>query len=287
MIRRLVLAVRRLVGQARGDIGHEIAPGVTILLPPGHRLPEYQRDHPLYDRLLPRLAMLLPAGSHVVDVGANVGDTLAAMHAANPGLAFTCIEPDAAFGRYLDANIARLRQRAPDLQVKVARAMVGRAVASAALASSGGTARAETGADRADAMATTTLDALVSGPVALLKSDVDGYDWDVLDSAEQLIAAQTPLLFFECLLDTAPQKAGFEATIARLAAAGYSDWAVFDNFGALMLRVSSPQALFGLLDYVWEQNRGRASRTIWYVDVLAGMPRHAAVFDALLPKSRR
>lgn len=279
MIGRLARVARQLRRRIGGAIAYEIAPGVVIHLPADHRLPEYQRAHPLYDRFLPRLAAALPAGAHVVDVGANVGDTLAAMHAASPALAFTCIEPDARFGTYLDANIARLRARDPGLQVTVARAMVGKAVASAALASGNGTARAEPG----QGMATTTLDALVDAPVALLKSDVDGYDWDVLDSGEALIARDKPLLFFECLLDTAAQKAGFEATIARLAAQGYADWTVFDNFGALLLRSPGPAPLFALLDYVWEQNQGRASRTIWYLDVLAATPRHRALLDRLLP----
>lgn len=279
MIGRLARVARQLRRRVGGEIAHEIAPGVVIRLPANHRLPEYQRAHPLYDRFLPRLAAALPAGAHVVDVGANVGDTLAAMHAANPALAFTCIEPDARFGACLDANIARLRARDPGLQVTVGRAMVGKAVASAALAGGGGTAHAKPG----QGMATTTLDALVTAPVTLLKSDVDGFDWDVLDSAEALIARDEPLLFFECLLDSAVQKAGFEATIARLAGQGYADWSVFDNFGGFMGRAATPAPLFALLDYVWQQNQGTASRTIWYVDVLAATPRHRALIDRLLP----
>jgi FkbM family methyltransferase len=280
VIGRLARAVRRLRSRAGGAIDHEIAPGVTIRLPADHRLPEYQRAHPLYDRFLPRLAAALPAGAHVVDVGANVGDTLAAMHAANPTLTFTCIEPDPRFCDYLDTNIARLRARDPGLQVTVERAMVGKAVASAALAGGGGTAHAEPG----QGLATTTLDVLVIAPVVLLKSDVDGYDWDVIDSADAVIGRDAPLLFFECLLDTAAQKAGFEATIARLATSGYDDWSVFDNFGALLLRAASPASLLALLDYVWEQNQGRASRTIWYVDVLAAVPRDRTLIDRLLAR---
>ena len=48
-----------------------------------HRLPDYQFSHPYYDRFLPHLVSYLPSHSVVIDVGANVGDTLVGMIGAN------------------------------------------------------------------------------------------------------------------------------------------------------------------------------------------------------------
>ena len=53
--------------------------GYQLCLPKDHLLPHYQREHRLYDRFLPFVARALPAGTAAIDVGANCGDTLAAM----------------------------------------------------------------------------------------------------------------------------------------------------------------------------------------------------------------
>ena len=51
-----------------------------ILLPPEHKLPEYQAKGRLYDRFLPTLCLALPQdGETIIDLGANVGDTAIAI----------------------------------------------------------------------------------------------------------------------------------------------------------------------------------------------------------------
>ena len=54
----------------------------SIVLPADHALPIYQKAHRLYDRFLPHLSKYIESGSTVIDVGANCGDTVAAMFAA-------------------------------------------------------------------------------------------------------------------------------------------------------------------------------------------------------------
>jgi hypothetical protein len=98
---------------------------------------------------------------------------------------------------------------------------------------------------------------------------VDGYDYDVLDSAGLLIARDKPLLFFECQMDNLSQKVAYEATIHGLTENGYRDWALFDNFGELVFRARQFEEIKQLFDYVWRQNMKRSTRTIWYFDVLA------------------
>jgi FkbM family methyltransferase len=260
---------------------------VEIVLPPGHKLPEYQRLYPHYDRFLPHLARLLPRGGTIVDVGANVGDTLAAMAAAAPQASYLCVEPDPAFFACLERNIERLRAALPGLAVHARQALVGQQVERASLAGSGGTAHA-----RPDAagIASVTLDALVAAaglpPVALLKSDVDGFDFDVLASAERLLAADRPLLFFEAQPLDAAQLAGFERLLGRLPAIGYTRYAVFDNFGQLLGRTGDATLVAQLVRYAWRQGPGvgprGATRTFYYVDVLAGGERDTATLDAAL-----
>jgi hypothetical protein len=48
----------------------------SIELTPDHLLPTYQKNHPKYDRFLPVLVAHLEKGCVIVDVGANVGDSV-------------------------------------------------------------------------------------------------------------------------------------------------------------------------------------------------------------------
>jgi FkbM family methyltransferase len=282
LFRRLQSRLRPRIAAIEARLGrdreHIVAPGITIILPADHRLPIYQAEHRLYDRFLPHLAIWLADGDRIIDVGANCGDTLAAMYSARPTLRFVCIEPDKGFDTYLRRNIKRL----PGVDAIVVNAMVGQAISGAALIGSGGTAKQviSSGGGRASQ----TLDELlqdVAAPVRLLKTDVDGFDYDVLDSASNIIARDAPLLFFECYLDHDFQRLGYRATIAALAAKGYTDWSIFDNFGALMAHGGS-ELVLDILDYVWLQNAGATTRTIFYIDILAATASDKALVSTVL-----
>jgi FkbM family methyltransferase len=274
-LQKLRTSVRARLGI---DTEHQVAPGLSIALPAGHMLPHFQTVHRDYDRFLPHLARYLPAGAMVIDVGANCGDTLAAMHVANPALRFTCIEPSQRFDAYLRRNLARLQALTPDLDVTIINAMVGKAISGAALVTIQGTAKQVVGTA---GDASTTLDAMITpddrAAVRLLKSDIDGFDYDALDSADAVIAAAQPLLFFECQLDHDFQRDGYIATITALGARGYRHWAVFDNFGAVMLADTDAATVVALLGYLSEQNRGAATRTLHYFDLLASTDADAAL----------
>ncbi len=257
----------------------------SIELPPGHLLPHYQSRHPRYDRFLPHLASHLPAASAVIDVGANCGDTVAAMASRNAALGYLCIEPDPVFHAYLLRNAQRLRSALPGLRLQALQAMVGKAVVSASLEGGGGSRHAKPGEN---GHRTATLDDLLApldmAPVALLKSDVDGFDFDVLRSAPLLLERQRPLLFFECQIDDEAQRQGFQELLPWLQAVGYTRWAAFDNFGEVMLANTEPGQIAQLLDYIWQQTRQRSTRTVYYLDLLAGGADAAPCIDAALSR---
>lgn len=56
----------------------------SIKLPANHMLPVYQKYHPKYDRFLPHLVKYIEPSDTVIDVGANVGDTLAGIVRLKP-----------------------------------------------------------------------------------------------------------------------------------------------------------------------------------------------------------
>jgi FkbM family methyltransferase len=244
---------------------------MSILLPPDHALPRYQRRHRKYDRFLPHLVRYLQAPGTVIDVGANVGDTLAAMAAENGALDYVCIEADADFHALLETNAGRVRAARPGICIDLHRALVGARAKTATLEGAKGTRTAvETeGAGLASQRLDALLGAGLPSPLRLLKSDVDGHDHDVIASAEALIEAHRPLIFFECQYDDAGQKAAYLEMLRDLEGRGYRDWAVFDNFGELALRAGEVAPIEQLVEYVWRQTLGRSTRTVHYWDILA------------------
>jgi len=244
----------------------------SIALPADHLLPAYQKQHKLYDRFLPHLSKYLEPKATVIDVGANCGDTLAAMYEANRHLNYICIEPDEGFFRLLQENILRIRAIDESASIQAIKALVGKHITDVSLEGAGGTKKAMIG-DSKNSISSDSLDHILSlskaTNIRLLKSDVDGFDYDVIDSADSILNSYSPMIFFECHFDHAFQKTGYEKTIAHLQSKGYVNWVIFDNFGEVILRTNDIQQIGQLFDYVWRQNIERTTRTIYYLDILA------------------
>ena len=118
--------------------------------------------------------------------------------------------------------------------------------------------------------------------IGLLKTDVDGFDYDVLNSSFDIIKTNSPVLYFELFFENENQKKGYSETISSLAGIGYCDWTVFDNFGAVVLRTSEINVIFQLMDYVARQNSLLSTRTIHYFDILAAQGEHQVTVDLAL-----
>ncbi len=245
--------------------------GFYIVLPSNHMLPHYQQSHPKYDRFLPHLAQYLNANDTVIDIGANVGDTLAGMVEKNPLLNYICIEPDDHFFAYLKKNIQLIKNTHSQLNVSTVQSLVGKDITGVKLEGDHGSKHAVL--DESVGIKSKQLDELLaniaSENIRLIKSDVDGFDYDVLGSSLTTIEINRPILYFECQYDFEYQKNGYEKILIELEKLGYCDWLVFDNFGQIMLRTNELKSIFELLNYVWSQNTGRATRTIYYFDILA------------------
>jgi FkbM family methyltransferase len=256
-----------------------------IILPPDHLLSRHQKAYKQYDRFLPHLARHLDKGSFVIDVGANVGDTVAAMAAANDALHYVCVEADDAFFEYLLRNANILQQDNDQISIDCHKCLIGLSVTGVTLQGVGGTKHAESSLS-GDALDSKPLDELVREiectPLGLIKSDVDGFDYDVIDSAEKAISESKCLLFFECQYDNELQFDGYRKCLDRIETLGYDRYAIFDNFGGLITGAAEKSFVFDLMEYVRRQNDGDSYRTINYFDVLAYTAKHESLVSSVL-----
>ncbi len=263
-----------------------------ITLSAGHMLPVYQRDNPQYDRFLPCLVKELPGGM-VVDVGANVGDTIASLVDQNPDLSYIAIEADDAYFGYLQRNLAKIKETSPKTQITPIMALVGKTVKVGALQGDKGTAKAvlSDAEDQDTAIQTRTLDDIVQAEhgtdLALIKSDVDGFDFDVINSASGSIDAQGPLLYFECQCDTEDQYQAFLELLNRLSSQWDYTFSVFDNFGGVIVENADASTSISVLRYVQDQNDGTSKRTIYYCDILAYRENHTDIVTRALLRHRK
>ena len=243
-----------------------------LILSPGHTLALNQRHHQLYDRFLPHLARSLEPDSMIIDVGANCGDTLAAMHATNPTLRFVAIEPHDEYYALLEHNVSKLSAKNP-FKTHLVKTLVGCSSDGMTLVQSGGTARLVFDPGTPGAIRIRKLDEIIDtlgiDQVRVLKSDVDGFDFDVLDSSQEVLTRMQPIIFFEAQIDHSFQRQGFAKTLATLERLGYSHWVLFDNFGSVALRTDSRDVVDQLIDYTWQKRNATPWRTIYYFDILS------------------
>jgi len=243
----------------------------SIILPFNHSLPQYQRSFPKYDKILPIISKYISNNKTIIDVGANVGDSLAAMVDSNSRSTYLCIEPEDEFYTYLKKNIKIINKKIPHLKVYSLKELVGKKIKDASLNKKNGTAKASLINGN---IMSKSLDDIIDNnkdidEVGFIKIDVDGYDYDALESSLKTIKKHKPLLFFECYYESVHQKLNYENIIKKLYKLGYSRWTVFDNFGETIVSTSNIKIIFNLIDYVWQQNLGKTHRTIYYYDLLA------------------
>lgn len=237
----------------------------------------------------------MPPGSWVIDVGANVGDTYVSMASRNPTLQFICFEPEPVFFELLEQNTGTFMASGSQGQPpRLFKRLVGRTTIEGRLVSRHGTACVSTevaalsehsdnaGVDRAYLSLDTVLTDLEecgdlrSDTFLLVKSDVDGWDFNVIRSLEHWLDRDRLLIQFECQTKTQLQ---FDAYVALFGELGRQPFkfTVFDNFGNLLEQSGSSQSVISYLHYVWRQEQGIGTRTIWYIDVLVESPSTADI----------
>jgi glycosyltransferase involved in cell wall biosynthesis len=225
---------------------------LRVRLPATQSLPGLQREHRLFGRLPSSLGAVLDDGDGVVIAGAGFGATLAQLADARPSLNVLAVERDASRFAYLRSNAAAWRVGGAQLM----HAELG----SSALAGVDAAVR-EVALDR----------------VRLVVSPAGAAGPAMLASASGVCASSLPMLYFSCQIGGDANGAdAWRQQLRALWSAGYAGFWVLDNFGNPLCEVSQPRVLDQLLDSLLRQNQRRASRTLYYYDVVAFASRDAA-----------
>ena len=211
--------------------------GQRLEMPLSHGLPAYLAGNPHYDTLPSRLGALIRAHSGAliaIDVGANIGDTIAAFD-CDANDYFVAVEPNPKFHAYLRRNWPDAARVRPVQALCAADSGSGRfsfrEYAGTASARMDGTGQA---------LPTTTVDGLVASDsrlhaLNLLKVDTDGHDFEVLRGATDALSTHRPAILFECdPFGNQNYLTDLRATLNRLEEAGYRRFVTYDNRGRLM-----------------------------------------------------
>jgi methyltransferase, FkbM family len=158
--------------------------------------------YPIYARRFPSLNAPLVELAHqtwklkinpifFVDVGAAVGDTVLLLYANLPDAfrGFVCVDGDPEFFGYLETNLRHL----PEGRLVNSLLSSDEEKVSDLVRTHTGTASAQSQVKRT----ATTLSALISEDVDLIKIDVDGFDGRVLSGASDLLQRCHPSVIFE------------------------------------------------------------------------------------------
>ncbi len=235
----------------------------SILLGENHRLPVFLKHQKYYSLNLPRIAQAVfgkYSDIKIIDIGANVGDTVALVRNACT-VPMLCIEGDADFFKTLVENIKQFKG------VEAYRQLLGdkdRSI-NAQLKSDGETAElahsGNTGGN--DSLSIVKLDTFLEGHSAfkkskLVKIDTDGYDVKIIRGAERFIKESKPVLFFEydpMMLENNGDDG--LAMFAMLNTLGYKDVLFYDNLGKLILstEVSNTLLLRQMHEYIDKKAR--------------------------------
>lgn len=207
---------------------HQDGKTVQLLAPPEHMLDRYQAAHPLYDRQLPRIARVvdeLTRGELFIDVGANIGDTVALLRSAGCRNPILALEPSARFLTFASLNIERFAD------VELRQAFVGPGGVRFALDERRGTASAVTMAGAAEPqIPTIALANLTDRKTALVKTDTDGLDAKVLASGLSFLRAAQPLIWSEAEVHATDDVGEWIEVLTQLTES-HPHIIAFDNFG--------------------------------------------------------
>jgi len=269
--RKLLLHLRQLaIGVGFDPIVRYNLDGLELRLPLSHNLPLYRRTFPLYSSNVGRIAAAVAAkyhDMHIIDIGANIGDTVAIVR-AQVNCPILCVEGDASFFQILQRNTDHI----PSVSLEYSFVGVASELTDVTLERHAGTARLVEGSQGSPEIGNIRrlCEILKDHPsfaqCKLLKIDTDGLDGAIIRSERDFLTKVCPVLFFEYDPDAyAPFERHWTDTFQTLEASGYQRLMLYENTGDFIttIDISAKDALVDFHHFYL----GRASRR--YCDICA------------------
>lgn len=260
---------------------------IKVDLGENHALPLYQKRYKMYDRFIPYLAQITQKkeGKCIIDIGANVGDTLVGMWKHTEDR-FYCIEPVTEFFNLLTDNAKRLGNME---RVCLEQAFITDNMEEnyQAIVSDKGTASKIRTDENIKSIPSKTVDYLIAekgiryDEVDLLKIDTDGFDADCIISAKELLEESEALIFWENYNETCEQYQKYLEAYQLLDKKGYFTFFVFDNYGNYLCR-GGLDTIHSILDYMQRVNTDCIGNTFHYFDVLACKEKDVKLCERLI-----
>ena len=250
----------------KGDIAT-----IEISLPPGHKLPFNQLSYKLYDKKIIQITKYIydKMRGTCIDIGANIGDTAVAIRASS-NMPIICVEGDAEFYQYLDKNTVGLSD------IKIVKSFIGgeQKDIKGHYVKEAGTGKFIKNDSDVTSTSFITISNLLSdlninaSDVSLIKSDTDGFDFDIILGSLNFVTAQKTSLFFEYEVNSHESHVKSLEVIDALSKNGYK-FIVYDNYGNFYSSVTSDfiNRFVEINAYIKSGNSNGGG--ICYVDVFA------------------
>ncbi len=237
--------------------------------PPNYGNINFSEKFELYDKFLPVLVRHIDQEGSVIDIGANIGDTAFSM-LPNCNNKIIGIEASDLFFDFFEKNVKNLLPDGGD-RITSVKAFVGTRRISGKLSHMNwGTATLDM-EDKDTSSAHIPLDEILDSKtkISLIKTDTDGFDFDVIESGKTILSTSEPILFWENEIKNDFQLQGYADLYNRLESIGYKYLFVFDNFGNILFEYCSYKVLKELNNYIYNLYINNRKKTLYYTDVLA------------------
>lgn len=263
--------------------------GQTIYAPPGHKTYRYMQKFKNYDVKLAFFSKLVAtkySNSTIVDIGANIGDTLTIIKNGAWRSPVLCIEGNSYFYKYLMINAKNYEN------IKCLHALVSDVDGDIKVSENRyvGSTNFQINTERGVSIPSMTLAEIFKKAgvteCCLIKSDTDGFDFKILQSSMSIIKKYTPVLFFEYDINwNVEDKENSLILMEGLANIGYS-FIIYDNFGNFMQYVhNNIRKIFNDLNIYILQSR-KYGGGFYYSDILAIHDKDQDILDRILQSER-
>lgn len=207
-----------------------------IILPPGHLLSLYETVYPEYDRFLPTVIGKIKENEAIIDIGANIGDTLFRLLNINTRPYYYCIEADNFFFEYLQKNKKSLDVNIQSKIILIKTLVGDQLKGNLSETTTGTKSLIESDSDIKSKKLDDIIIEYKIKNIKLIKVDVDGFDYNILFSAINELKNNKPDIFFEYMPLDESGKKNYLRLIEKLNEIGYSNWTMLDNYGTIIFK---------------------------------------------------